>query len=138
MIYASVSEADEYLFPRPEFKRWVEFSEIEKEKFLETATIKIDTLKFNGRKTDISQENEFPRNGCEVIPKSVKYACIEEAYSIAVDENEERRKLISAGVTSFSLGDLSESYKESVDNFFLSALCRNFLNRYLGGGFSAG
>ena len=104
--------------------------------YLQRATAAIDNLPFKGttynyldRSSPSSdeQDRQFPRiiNGlaCDwddstseaVVPELVKAACVEEAIGLyefySSSSDQKRAKLQRQGVSSFSLGDLSESYK---------------------------
>jgi hypothetical protein len=137
--YADVIYADNYLAGRGNEDKWQELTMTEKERYLFSATLKIDTLKFNGKKTNPRQNREFPRNGGKYIPDDVKCACADEAYSMLNDANVQRRELIRAGVTSFSIGDLHETYGGAgVDDILLSQTAKILLSKYLGGGFVVG
>ena len=104
--------------------------------YLQRATKIMDALPLKGStyyyidKTSPSsdeQELQFPRvinemvvswddsTSAAVVPQEVKDACCEEALSlydfyVASDDDQKRRKLQTQGVSSFSLGDLSENY----------------------------
>ena len=104
--------------------------------YLQKATTAIDNMPFKGTtynyldRTSPSsdeQDRQFPRiiNGvaCDwddstseaVVPELVKQACVEEAiglyefYTSSADQK--RAKMQRQGVSSFSIGDLSESYR---------------------------
>ena len=104
--------------------------------YLQKATTAIDALPFKGTtyyyldRTSPSsdeQDRQFPRiiNGqaCDwddstdspIVPEAVKKACMEEAISLyefyASSGDQNRAKLQQQGVTSISIGDLSESYR---------------------------
>lgn len=135
--YVIVTEADEYFFTRPGSSNWINLDEISKSRALIHATRKIDTLIFKGVKTNPNSINQFPRNGDTVVPEQIKWACMEEAFAIISDNDENRRKLMQQGVTSFSIGDLSESYDVSTKSIFLSYEARQYLKPFEGGAFSA-
>ena len=104
--------------------------------YLQKATTAIDALPLKGTtyyyldRTSPSsdeQERQFPRvingqacdwddsTGLAVVPESVKKACVEEAISLyefhSSATEQKRETLQRQGVSSFSLGKLSESYK---------------------------
>ena len=104
--------------------------------YLQRATALIDALPLKGStyyyidKTSPAadeQARQFPRviNGhavdwdddtpTAIVPEDVKKATVEEAialydFYVASDDDQKRRKLQTQGVSSFSLGDLSENY----------------------------
>ena len=103
--------------------------------YLKKATASIDALSLKGTTyyyidtvdpDDEEQSLQFPRiiNGvaCDwddstdapVVPEAVKKACVEEAIALysyyTSDGNTKRTELQAAGVKSFSVGKLSESY----------------------------
>lgn len=162
LSYATVDYADAYfdnvLFPEP----WTTTNATTKAKALKMATKKIDSLMLIGRKVNPNQPLEFPRsiyshmNGyCRInsipssrfippcwideteISQNVKEATCEEALSILKNgaQAQKRSELQRQGVTSFSLGSLSESYSSSYGNpnKLLSSTSAQLLARYLGG-----
>ena len=104
--------------------------------YLQKATAIIDNLPLKGSTYDYidktsqdsdEQERMFPRvikgvavdwddgTSDAVVPEDVKKATVEEAialydFYVSTPSDQKRRKLQSQGVTSFSLGKLSESY----------------------------
>ena len=154
-MYTSVQEANAYISNHytgdsMERKRWESLSDNDKNVYLTNAFESIEKLNFNGRKAVSGQETAFPRLPYqygrleEVAPKSVKYAEIELALWLSdtkrTAKTKKRKELIEDGVTSFSLGDLSESYgdtsnaKETISALKCSK-CRELLSPYLCGGF---
>jgi len=152
-MYTSVPEADSYIKSHytsnsAERKRWENLSDENKSIYLTNSFEAIERLKFNGRKAIVGQETAFPRLPYqygkveEIAPKSVKYAEIELALWLSdtkrSEKSRKRKELIDDGVTSFSIGDLSENYgntsKEKVSALKCSK-CRELLSPYLCGGF---
>lgn len=108
----------------------------------------INSLPYNGRPANPSQEIPFPRAGAftNMDLLKVKYAQAEQALAIsdtvAAQETEERKRLRRAGVTSYKIGDLSETFQGgasalSCGNFFgLSESAYRYLSKWLQGGFN--
>lgn len=154
-MYTSVQEANDYISNHytedsAERKRWETLSDNDKNVYLTNAFESIEKLNFNGRKAVPGQETAFPRLPYqygrleEVAPKSVKFAEMELALWLSdtkrTAKSKRRKELIEDGVTSFSIGDLSESYSDSSNTKEnVSALtcskCRELLLPYLCGGF---
>ncbi len=80
--YISNSDANTYFTERFNSPLWNTKTEAEKTAALATATRIIDTLNFEGEKTDEAQELEFPRGGDTTIPVAIQYACCEIAYCL--------------------------------------------------------
>ena len=154
-MYTSINESNEYISTHYtsdslERKRWENISDDDKTIYLTNAFESIEKLNFSGRKAVPEQETAFPRLPYqygkieETAPKLVKFAEIELALWLSdtkrSSKSKKRKELIDDGVTSFSLGDLSESYGEtSISKETASALkcskCRELLLPYLCGGF---
>jgi hypothetical protein len=145
--YATVEYADVYfdsvLFPEP----WTTTDAETKAKALRMASKKIDSLVLIGRRVSPDQGQEFPRSiynsgsGCWVdeseVAECVKEATCEEALSLLRGGQNagQRADLQRQGVKSFTLGKLSETYKDEVvqTSVMQSAAARNLLLRYTGG-----
>ena len=144
--YVTIEDADAYfddvLFPEP----WTTSDEETKTKALIMASKKIDSLMLIGRRVESDQAQEFPRSiynsglGCWVdeseISQCVKDATCEEAIALLRGGTEaaKRAELQRQGVTSFSLGKLSESYSgTSTGNRMQSPAAAQLLSRYTGG-----
>ncbi len=87
--YLTVNEAQEYFDDRLNSEAWDEATEVDKYRALVTATRAINNLRFVGQKATVNQENEFPRLGQTVVPKSIKEATCELALQLldGVDPN---------------------------------------------------
>lgn len=117
--YASLEYADDYLGGLTGVNAWVQATAEDKAKALRTATLRIDALAcvgsgFRGQKADQAQPLEFPRAGQEAVPDAVQRACCHEALYL-IDTADDaaaarRERAIRQGVTSASVGDVSESY----------------------------
>lgn len=109
--YISYDEAAVYFDDRLHKDVWTSFDYTVCEKALIMASRRIDTLMLSGVKSNKEQAMEFPRtvtNG--VVPDKVKYAVCEEALYI-LPGTDKRAELQAAGVDSYGIGDLSESFK---------------------------
>lgn len=133
--YIDVEGANEYFNGRLYAEAWEAASENDKEKALKQATRTIDRLPLKGRPAYDDQLLAFPRSlfvdgtmetserrfdlppgwwTQSDIPQAVKDACCEEALALLERRNNQRRQLQDEGVTSFSIGNLSESYKTDI------------------------
>lgn len=111
--YVTVAEADEYFSTRFGADFWAELETDKKEQLLVTATKRIDTLPFIGRKADMGQPLQFPRIICgqDMLPQQVKNAVCEEAF--ALYEKDFNMK----GVQSLRLGDASVTFDSGCSEF---------------------
>ncbi|MDE5946335.1 MAG: hypothetical protein K2G63_03365 [Oscillospiraceae bacterium] len=155
-MYTSIQEADAYIIIHytsgsSEYKRWKSLSDDDKNVYLTNAFEAIEKLQFRGRKAVPGQDTAFPRlpyqygKVDEIAPLCVKSAEIELALWISDEKKQsrlqKRKELIENGVTSFSLGDLSENYGDTTKSEVktVSALkcekCRELLAPYLCGGY---
>ena len=152
----------------PRKAAWESLTDPDKEVLLRNATSAIDSLPLRGRKIVATQALAFPRTlqekchryfGCfepivseedSVVPSEVKRAQCEQALQFALSlsatasasvDAEARAALQRQGVTSFSLGDLSESYSGMgtgsylYDYNSLSTSVLSLLSKWLGGGY---
>lgn len=116
--YITAAEADELAAAYCPQSEFLSLSDERKEALLRLATISIDAVEkislgmgFNGKKLEISQENEFPRDLYNPVPFAVKLACCVEAAALAGGEDAERLKLRRGGVSSVSIAGASESFR---------------------------
>lgn len=149
--YVSLEEADEYVTTHyvedsDERTYWEDLDDEDKEILLRNSFENIERLPFTGRKAKPSQDTAFPRYPATTVPLDVKYAQIENALTLANSAESEEiaqyEKLWSAGVTSYSIGNLSEtvgSMTYGAGNFSQSGLssakAKKLLIPFLGGGF---
>lgn len=153
--YISVLEANTFFAEDLRETFWNTFSTPEKEKALLMATSQIDSLPFAGQKITTSQEREFPRfwylagkkyywdsiDGNIEVPNNIKTAVCEQAlfnlkfYGNASIEGCQRYVLQEAGVTSISLGGISESYDlenvQLLSKFSVIKKVYNLIQKYL-------
>ena len=126
--YVSASEMNSYCADRPNSSAWTSATEAEKEDLLKYVSKLIDSLPFVGKKyeTDIStQPLQWPRlvktrrgwvisdldaDDNAVVPQAIKDAVCEEILARLDTSNDERLALQAAGVKSFRLSDLSETF----------------------------
>ena len=149
--YATVIEADAYITARyrstdDALLRWTALEDTDKEILLLNACTEIEALPFHGRKVLIDQLLAFPRLPYqeltpEAVPENVKNAQIEYALWLSNDDKqrdaEQRAGLQAQGVTSFSIGDLSENYGAGAAERLAPLLCpkvKVLLSPYLNGG----
>lgn len=151
--YLSVEDASIYFGGRLYADNWAGASDEDKAKALMMATARINALHLKGRKADASQKLAFPRcysdfywlrdhdpnasyvGGwyCESEPpQEVLDAVCEEALALLDPVNEKRGNLQDAGVVSFSLGSLSETFGSKARGN-ISASARGLLRLYLAG-----
>ena len=126
--YVTFDEAEAFAAGIYGANAWAGLSDADKARCLITAARSIDALMLKGRKLSSDQRMEFPRviiehapawselyegaDTDEVVPQSVKDAQVLEAVSIASSGggDSQRARLQREGVTSISIGSLSESY----------------------------
>lgn len=108
--YVTVSEAEELLIGNKFRESFMVLSTEEKEALLIAAAMRVDSLPFRGRKYDPRQAMEFPRNKMKSVPFRVKMAQVSEAVCVLDSEAENRRSMAEQGVTSVTLGKVSEGY----------------------------
>lgn len=132
--YVTVEEATTYFDSRLYAEAWDGSSAADKRKAINTlnmATKIIDRQLFKGRKADPDQELAFPRYPDAEVPQAVKDACCEEALALLERGNNQRRKLQAEGVTSITIGSLSETYAPGAGKKLLSQEARELLRPWL-------
>lgn len=126
--YADADEMAAYVADRPEAALWDALDEDEQEAILIYVSGLVDALPFTGRKYDTSQPLQWPRliktrqgwrverdaDDNVVVPQPIKDAVCEEILARLDTTNDARRALQEAGVKSFRLSDLSESYGDDL------------------------
>lgn len=110
--YVTAEEATAYFATRLHAEAWAALSADDKPKALGMATRVIDRQLLKGRKTDSAQALAFPRYPDTEVPETVKDACCEEALALLERGDNQRRKLQAEGVTSITIGSLSETYAQ--------------------------
>jgi hypothetical protein len=165
--YISVTDADNYVEKHyttndPFRLAWGSLYDDDKQIYLRNATTTIDSLTLTGKKKDMSQTLQFPRayqnnvyyseydedyeyyNGYYsqiVVPEDVKNAQVEIAIFNTDEQANQRLMLQAQGVTSFSMGDLSENYGKSKAIYSLEAILKSpkaikIMRKYIGGTFN--
>lgn len=129
--YVSLDEAKEFLK-----NRYEEVSEQELSKGLYKALDKIESLMIRDSGRSETQELIFPRINEKKVPDEIKKAQILEAYSIALDVDNESTTDIEKGIASKSIGDMSISYNSNSSNsigsiIFANAQAKNILYKYV-------
>lgn len=150
--YVTLEEADlyvatHYVEDSDERTYWEDLDDSDKQILLLTSYEAIDRLPFPGRKTYDSQETMFPRYPMNTIPRDIKAAQIENALVNANEAESEEAKqyerLWSAGVSSYSIGNLSETVgnatygvSATAQSGITSAKAKKLLIPFLSGGFN--
>ncbi|HOT31242.1 MAG TPA: hypothetical protein PLP09_03630 [Petrotogaceae bacterium] len=147
--YIDIDDADAYFATRYGASAWAALSDETKDQLLITATQRIDTLRLKGRKYIYTQTLNFPRyihvdrelqqsyigsSGINdgTIPVQVEKATCEEALALLNTEATKRRELQEQGVTSFTIGKLSETFSGKVSSSsLLSSEAKNLLKSWV-------
>ena len=142
-MYATVVQANEYVqnyYSSGDSIRlaWEALSEPDKLVFLNRAEQTIDQLPITGR--PVVENKAFPRYPDTEIPVEVTNATIELAVQSINSEAKERYELQRQGVRSYSIGDLSETFSNSVVassgvDAYAYSIVFPFLRKWLGGGY---
>jgi len=119
---------------------WGTISDADKTIYISRAEDKIDSIKFRGAKVDTLQSQSFPRiiNTVNVgIPADIKLAVacfvynnLSETKSVSDEFNIKR----GLGLTSIKLGDISESYSDTVIsniNLLDKKVIYTYINKYI-------
>lgn len=145
--YITLEEANTYISTYyvstdPLRINWDKLENADKEVYLRNGSKAIDSLVLLGKRASKDQKMEFPRQIDKVIqkevPDKVKFAQVETALSSADPIIQNRQDLINAGVVSYRIGDLSETYKDrnnmSVDaKLYNSSKAVKYLTEFIGG-----
>jgi len=147
--YIDITDADTYFATRYGASAWAALSDETKDQLLITATQRIDALRLKGRKYVYTQTLNFPRYldrnieyqqdylydvNLNTIPEVVKKATCEEALALLNTEATKRRELQNQGVTSFTIGKLSETFSGNVSSSsLLSVEAKNLLKSWIAG-----
>jgi len=136
-----VAELIEGLLPSsdPDRKAWAALSEeADKTAFLAQAMLRIESLHYSGRSAVLYQQTSFPRFGQTSVPDEVRKALALEACALTSfvgdTDARQREKLQAQGVTSFSVGSLSEAYGQGSKRKIRSDMAHYLLMPYLAGG----
>lgn len=129
--YVTLEEANTYFASRLHAEAWTSATDTDKQKALDMATRAIDRTPVKGVKATYDQVNQFPRYPDTEVPQAVKDACCEEALALLERGNSQRRKLQAEGVTSVSIGGLSETYAVGSGRGLLSQEAKELLRPWL-------
>ena len=128
--YVTLAEANEYVtdhFMSSNKARatWESLSDADKMVLLQNSYRAIEMLTFRGRKTDATQPSAFPRWPLTDVPVQIKEAQIANAIVLADEysreDAEHYEKLRAYGVTSYRIGNLSETLNTSAEGFSVSS-----------------
>lgn len=155
--YVSVGEVSSYIQntygeDSTVFAYWDGLEQGAKEMFLTKSLLQLEALPYVGRRKFKNQVLEFPRTtaSCQEelktsmndeIPTFIKYAQIDNAIAMFnIAENQENKQRISLqknGVSSFSLGDFSETYQGNSISLYNVADQNiiTYVNHWLSGGY---
>lgn len=140
--YITVAEANEYvqnyfLENDPLRISWQSSSDNDKEIYLRKSCLLIDSLPFRGGKLNKNQTLAFPRRDGNM--SKIKLAQAIQAANLTdivqQEENNTRIQLQRAGVKSYSIGNLSETFG-SVGKVSVSYDVLEILKDYLSGGYT--
>lgn len=153
MSYNTVDEANayvssHYLDSSSARKLWDALDENSKTILLTKSKEIIDNLPLRGRKTECTQLDAFPRDCSTEIPVAVKNAEVELALALTDSEaselQDQYKRMIDYGISSYSIGNFSESIlayqKNSASMLYglISSEAERLLQPWMGGGFCIG
>ena len=129
--YVSLDEAKEFIK-----NRYDDVTDDVLSKGLYKALDKIESLMIRDSGRSETQELIFPRINEKKVPDEIKKAQILEAYSIALDVDDDNLNDIEKGIASKSIGDMSISYNSNASNsigsiIFANAQAKNILYKYV-------
>ena len=153
--YVTLEEANQYISDHfastdPLRIQWEAMSEGDREVYLRKAFVQINQLPYTGKPVKNTQTLPFPRyaqDGFTVVynTDNLKKAQTEQAIgltdTVAAQDVSDRLRLRRAGVRSYRIGDLSETFvngtpSESASNFFgLVEAAYRYLSGWLRGGY---
>lgn len=153
--YITIAEADDILNERyptgnDALSRWASMFDDEREAYLLAACEQLEDLPWTGFAAHRGQTLSFPRVQWgtgrlaaldAAVPPAIRQAQAELALWLCgggAKESERRAALQAQGVTSFTLGDLSESYarRAAPDTApLICPACATLIRRYLRGGY---
>ncbi len=135
--YITIEEVGTYAADNQFYQAFLALSTEEKELLIRKAAMKIDCLSFTGRKKDSSQSMAFPRDYQTDVPNEVKTAQALETLAYLDSEKQKRQDLQNQGVKSVTLGQVSESYGDSIKTGSMSIFGNSetywLLRKYLAG-----
>lgn len=119
--YISLEEAEEIvlneLFPTSkEYTTWVDLREMDKEVILRKGTRALEQFNYLGTRKPLATL-KFPRafdyKNDYIIPYEIKVGVVLQGIKLLLENSDKRATLIKAGVTSYKIGDISETYKNT-------------------------
>jgi hypothetical protein len=154
----TVELGDAYFAKRLDCAAWTGASSANKSKALQMATRALDSMRWDGVKAVSTQTRQFPRKykldpdatnpwgnvtsldyygyATATTPQAILDACCEEALALlrysASTASSARADLIAQGVTSYTLGDLSETFGKGPKQVLKSSEARQLVNYLLG------
>ena len=145
-MYATVEQANAYVASYYSSTNniriaWEALNEEDKQVMLNRSEQLIDLLPVNGKPVDPKQVSAFPRYpNPELSLERVRIAAIELALQTNGDtETQDRLNLRAQGVKSYTIGDLSETFKDTSSEDYLIQFALDavnpFLRNWLGGGY---
>lgn len=151
MSYNTLEQANEYIMTHyvsddPVIVQWLSIADADKTILLNKAYRIINALPLTGRKMCDDQEGAFPRCPYDEVPVDVMYAEVELALALSdrtkMSELAEYRQKVDYGVSSYRLGNLSETFvsyaKSSLQMRYglVSSEAERLLAPWLRGGFN--
>lgn len=146
--YVTLEEANEYIeihyLSKDNLRvNWNALSDDDRRVLLNRSFQTIELLPFAGKKASPEQTSVFPRWHMREVPATVKWAQIENALALsdasAVEDATYYERLRAHGITSYTIGNLSESFGstsyDSKTTGILSETARRLLQPLLGGGY---
>ena len=144
--YVTVQEANSYIIQHymsheEEYTLWFEQSTLNRSTILRRAANNLERLPYVGKKSKKVQQLAFPRWPEVQVPLAVGYAQIEEALALLLPETQdtlkETQERIRRGLRSYSIGQLSESFRvhDTTKNVLNSLTAQELLAPYLSGGY---
>lgn len=148
--YVSLSEALDYInghiVDKDTLEKWGELESQGQAALLRRAFELIELLPFTGHKNDSAQPTTFPRCPMDEVPWQIKAAQIEQAMMWLdpddAEEAENYEKMTQWGVSSYTIGNFSESLRAPRYRSFLldagitSLAAARLLKPFLSGGYN--
>jgi hypothetical protein len=114
--YVTADEASEYFSKRANSGEWMALTDLERDSFLQSATLIIEEQAFIGSRRAPEQPLKFPRNGVAYdsfaessvdlslvdYPRLLKWAVMEQAFSMLAGATEQLGEVSLAGVLTIS------------------------------------
>ena len=120
MNYQDIDGADTYFETRLFSEPWTIATTLNKTAALTMATKAIDNLKYDSKKVDPDQANEFPREPNTTVPQAIKDACCEIALTL-LDGNDPNEAAENLSVERRSFSGVSTTYNTDIGKPWVSA-----------------